>query len=81
MWFDGARVDSAREWGRIRARRVGYVFQAFHLLPTMTAQEAIASVNTMDDPERAKAQMRTEKRRSALDALGQKKKELTGGNE
>ncbi|HRT64749.1 MAG TPA: hypothetical protein P5540_07955 [Candidatus Hydrogenedentes bacterium] len=50
-------------------------------LPTMTAQEAIASANTMDDPDRAKAQMRTEKRRSALDALGQKKKELTGGNE
>lgn len=50
-------------------------------LPEMTAQEAIASVNTIDDPERVKAQMRTEKRRSALDALGQKKKELTGGNE
>jgi hypothetical protein len=50
-------------------------------LSKMTAQEAIASINDMDDPERVQAQMRTEKRRSVLDALERKKKELTGGNE
>jgi hypothetical protein len=50
-------------------------------LSKMTAQEAIASINDMDDPEHVQAQMRTEKRRSVLDALERKKKELTGGNE
>ncbi len=50
-------------------------------LSRMTAQEAIASINDMNDPERVQAQLRTEKRRSVLDALERKKKDLTGGNE
>lgn len=50
-------------------------------LSRMTAQEAIASINDMNDPERVQAQMRTEKRRSVLDALERKKKDLAGGNE
>lgn len=50
-------------------------------LSKMTAQEAIASIGEMDDPERVQAQMSTEKRRTVLDALERKKKELTGGNE
>jgi len=50
-------------------------------LSRMTAQEAIASINDMNDPERVQAQLRTEKCRSVLDALERKKKDLTGGNE
>jgi ABC-type lipoprotein export system ATPase subunit len=39
--FEGRAISSAAEWAVIRARRIGYVFQAFHLLPTMTASENV----------------------------------------
>lgn len=50
-------------------------------LSKMTAQQAIASINETDDPERIAAQIGTEKRRSVLDALERKKKELASGDE
>ena len=50
-------------------------------LSKMTAQQAIASINETDDPERIAAQMGTEKRHSVLDALERKKKELASGDE
>jgi len=50
-------------------------------LSKMTAPQAIASVNEMDDPQRITAQMGTEKRRSVLDALEKKRKELASGDE
>ncbi|HZP19044.1 MAG TPA: ABC transporter ATP-binding protein [Bauldia sp.] len=39
--FDGRRVRSAREWTAIRARRMGFVFQNFCLLPTLDAAENV----------------------------------------
>jgi len=41
VWFRGAEPASAEEWTRIRARHVGFVFQAFHLFPTLTALENV----------------------------------------
>lgn len=50
-------------------------------LSKMTAQQAIASVDEMDDPERIKAAIESEKRRSVLDALMKKREEVGGGSE
>ena len=39
--FEGRAPRSASEWASIRARRIGFVFQAFHLLPTLTARQNV----------------------------------------
>lgn len=39
--FDGAEPCSPSAWASIRARRIGFVFQAFHLLPTLTARQNV----------------------------------------
>jgi len=43
--IDGAEVSSLDEdaLARFRGRRIGVVFQAFHLIPTMTALENVAA--------------------------------------
>src|SRR3990170_2571996 len=39
VYVEGRRVDgvSDAEWARLRRRRIGFVFQAFHLLDAMSA--------------------------------------------
>ncbi|HKX17957.1 MAG TPA: ABC transporter ATP-binding protein [bacterium] len=39
--FRGAEPASAAAWTKIRARQIGFVFQAFHLFPTLTALENV----------------------------------------
>lgn len=39
--FEGQEPRSVRQWAALRATRIGFVFQAFHLLPTLTALENI----------------------------------------
>ena len=39
--FEGREVTSRREWTAIRARRIGFVFQSFHLLPSLSARENV----------------------------------------
>jgi putative ABC transport system ATP-binding protein len=43
--IDGARIDSMSEddLARFRGQRIGFVFQSFHLIPTMTALENVAA--------------------------------------
>ena len=39
--FEGREPASTRDWTRLRSRRIGFVFQAFYLLPTLTAIENV----------------------------------------
>ncbi len=41
VFFQGRQPRSDAEWTGLRARHVGFVFQAFNLLPTLTAHENI----------------------------------------
>jgi putative ABC transport system ATP-binding protein len=43
LWFEGRDMTrlSESERTRIRARRMGFVFQSFNLVPTLTAQENV----------------------------------------
>jgi putative ABC transport system ATP-binding protein len=39
--FEGQSPASIKEWTRVRAERIGFIFQSFNLLPTFTALENI----------------------------------------
>lgn len=41
VFFEGEAVASASQADRIRALRIGFVFQSFHLLPMLTAWENV----------------------------------------
>src|SRR5690348_9452056 len=43
LWLRGRRIDqlSERELAQMRRREVGFVFQAFHLMDELTAQENV----------------------------------------
>ena len=39
--FEGTSPPGQRAWARLRATRIGFVFQSIHLLPTLTALENV----------------------------------------
>lgn len=39
--FDGREKISPRRWARLRAGRIGFVFQSFNLIPSLTALENV----------------------------------------
>ncbi len=41
IFLDGVEPKGIQDWSRIRSRHMGFVFQAFNLLPTLTALENI----------------------------------------
>ena len=41
IWFLGENLRTMRDPAGFRARKIGFVFQAFHLLPTLTAIENV----------------------------------------
>jgi putative ABC transport system ATP-binding protein len=41
VFFEGAPLSRERSLARLRSRKIGFVFQSFHLLPTLTALENV----------------------------------------
>jgi putative ABC transport system ATP-binding protein len=39
--FEGHEYLTRRQWARVRAKRIGFVFQTFNLLPTLTAEQNV----------------------------------------
>ena len=67
VWLDGVEVTGLDEDGRarLRSRHVGFVFQSFHLLPSLTALE-----NVLLPLELSRAQDQTARAREALSRVG-----------
>ena len=84
--FDGVDVTtlSDRERTRIRARSMGFVFQSFNLVPTLTAEENVALAAEYAGTSRGAARMAA---RQALDSVGlsdrgsHRPMELSGGEQ
>jgi putative ABC transport system ATP-binding protein len=78
VWLDGERIDelSETELARLRRRKVGFVFQFFNLVPTLSA------VENVELPLLLAGQRRGQARRSAnalLSDLGIPDKHVAGG--
>jgi putative ABC transport system ATP-binding protein len=69
VWLDGVRVDQLSETAlaKLRRRRLGFVFQFFNLLPTLTAAENV-ELPLLLAGRRRRAARRTARR--LLDELG-----------
>lgn len=39
--FDGRRIRGRAAWARLRAARIGFVFQSFHLIPSLSIAENV----------------------------------------
>ena len=86
IWLNGRRVDNlkARELAQLRRNEIGFIFQTFNLMPSLTAAE-----NVMLAAEYAGTKRRTarEAARRALDQVGlaerenHRPNELSGGQQ
>jgi ABC-type lipoprotein export system ATPase subunit len=81
----GERVDgrSERDLARLRARRVGFVFQFFHLIPELSGEENVALAARLPDaapdaPARGRALL---ERLGLTDVAGAMPHELSGGEQ
>lgn len=60
VWVDGIELGALDEDGRaaLRARRVGFVFQSFHLVPSLTALENVMLPLELDGARDARREAR-----------------------
>lgn len=67
LWLDGQDLTALSEDGRarLRAQRVGFVFQSFHLIPSLTALENVLLPLELAQRDRARVLAR-----EALDRVG-----------
>jgi putative ABC transport system ATP-binding protein len=65
--YRGREPSGQGEWARLRAREIGIVFQAFHLLPTLTAAQNVEV--PMFGVQKGRAE-RARKARGLLDRVG-----------
>ena len=86
LWFEGTDASSLsdRERTQIRARSMGFVFQSFNLVPTLTAEENVALAAEYAGTSRGVARTAA---RGALDSVGlagragHRPMELSGGEQ
>ena len=86
VWLAGRRVDAlrGRELARLRGREVGFIFQGFNLVPTMSALENVALAAEYAGASRKTASMLA---RSLLETVGLGERlrhvpsELSGGQQ
>ena len=84
IWLNGAELTALNEDGRaaIRARHVGFVFQSFHLVPSLTAIENVEFGLRMRGIGRAERRERARHYLQLVGLSGQERKypaELSGG--
>ena len=83
IWLDGENVAklSAKQLNRIRAEKIGFVFQQFHLLPYLTALENVMLaqyVHSMTDRQEA---LEALERVGLKDRAGHLPSQLSGGEQ
>ena len=85
-WIEGTRIDSLsdRKLTRLRSKRVGFVFQGFNLLHTLTAQENVALAAEYAGLSKRQAAKRAQELLGMLglqDRLTHRPAELSGGEQ
>ena len=86
VYLDGERVDQLRGKGldQVRRRGVGFVFQGFNLVPTMTAIENVAVAAEYAGNSRRVAQAKAQRMLGVVglsDRCDHKPSELSGGQQ
>lgn len=72
VYFRGEALSKHRDLDHFRARQIGFVFQSFFLIPTLTARENV-QVPMFEGP-RLSARQRAEKADSLLELVGMAKR-------
>lgn len=84
VWIDGSELGPLNEdeRARLRADRVGFVFQAFHLVPSLTALENVMLPLELNGRRDAAAQARDILQRVGLrERAGHYPRQLSGGEQ
>ena len=85
-WIEGTRIDtlSDRKLTRLRSKRVGFVFQGFNLLHTLTAKENVALAAEYAGLSKRDAAQRAQELLVMLglrERIGHRPAELSGGEQ
>jgi putative ABC transport system ATP-binding protein len=84
LWLDGQDLTALSEDGRarLRAQRVGFVFQSFHLIPSFTALENVLLPLELAQRDKPRDQAREALERVGLTPrMGHYPRQLSGGEQ